>query len=159
LKPADRKTRLISAGVLVWRRRPELDFLLGHPGGPYWMKKDNGAWTIPKGLVEQGHDLEATAQREFFEETGLKISGDLIALAPVKSTGGKILYALAIQADLDLSGFVSNPFTIEWPPRSGRMAEFPEIDRIGYFSYADALIKVTGYQRPLLEETRRRFGQ
>jgi predicted NUDIX family NTP pyrophosphohydrolase len=147
-----RKSRLVSAGLLAWRRRADAEFLLGHPGGPYWKKKDDGAWSIPKGLVEPGHDLEATARREFLEETGLAIAGDLVALSPVTSAGGKILHAFAVEADLDLSAFASNSFSIEWPPRSGRMAEFPEIDRIGYFSYDEALKKINKYQRPLIEE-------
>jgi predicted NUDIX family NTP pyrophosphohydrolase len=147
-----RKSRLISAGLLAWRARASPEFLLGHPGGPYWKKKDDGAWSIPKGLVEPGHDLEPTARREFFEETGLAIAADLVALSPVKSAGGKILHAFAVEADLDLSAFVSNTFSIEWPPRSGRAAEFPEIDRIGYFSYDEAVVKINKYQRPLLEE-------
>jgi len=154
-----RRAAAVSAGILVWRRRAGTEYLLAHPGGPYWTKKDDGAWTVPKGLVEPGHDLEATARREFTEETGLGISGDLIALRPVKSAGGKTLHIFAVEADLDLSAFRSNLFTIEWPPRSGRMQDFPEIDRIGYFSYADALVKITRYQRPLIEEADRAVGR
>jgi predicted NUDIX family NTP pyrophosphohydrolase len=146
----------ISAGILVWRRRTEAEFLLAHPGGPFWAKKDDGAWTIPKGLVESGHDVKATAKREFLEETGLAISGDLVALDPVKSAGGKILHAFAVEADLDLAAFSSNSFSIEWPPRSGRLSDFPEIDRVEYFRFADAMIKILGYQRPLIEQVQSR---
>jgi predicted NUDIX family NTP pyrophosphohydrolase len=155
---AKHRPKAVSAGLLVWRRRTEPEYLLAHPGGPYWIKKDDGAWTIPKGLVEPGHDLEMTARREFNEETGLDISGELVALTPVKSTAGKILYAFAVEADLDLASFSSNSFTMEWPPRSRRMQDFPEIDRLGYFDYATALAKINGYQRPLLDELRVKLG-
>ncbi len=154
LNAKKRKSPLVSAGLLVWRRRAAPEFLLGHPGGPYWAKKDDGAWSIPKGLVEPGHDLEATARREFREETGLAVAGALVPLTPVKSAGGKILHAFAVEADLDLTAFASNSFSIEWPPRSGRRAEFPEIDRVAYFSCDEALVKITTYQRPLLEQAR-----
>jgi predicted NUDIX family NTP pyrophosphohydrolase len=149
--------RIVSAGLLVWRRSSEREYLLAHPGGPYWAKKDDGAWTIPKGLVEPSHDLEATAKREFLEETGISVSGDLVALNPVKAAGGKIVHAFAVEADLKLDAFASNAFTIEWPPRSGRNVSFPEIDRISYFGYADALLKIISYQRPLIEQAHDRF--
>lgn len=157
LRSAKPRKSIVSAGILVWRRRAEPEFLLAHPGGPFWAKKDDGAWTIPKGLIEPGHDVKATARREFLEETGLDISGDLVALDPVKSAGGKILHAYAVEADLDLAAFSSNSFRIEWPPRSGRMSDFPEIDRVGYFRLADALIKIIAYQRPLIEQVQSRF--
>jgi predicted NUDIX family NTP pyrophosphohydrolase len=142
----------VSAGLLVWRVRGVPEFLLAHPGGPYWAKKDDGAWTIPKGMVDPGDELLQTAQREFREETGLIIDGDAIPLAPVIQTSGKTVHGFAIEADLDLAGFRSEDFEMEWPPRSGRMKKFPEIDRVGYFGYAQALEKIIGYQRPLIEE-------
>jgi predicted NUDIX family NTP pyrophosphohydrolase len=149
----------ISAGLLVFRRDPEtLEILLAHPGGPFWAKKDDGAWTIPKGLVEGGADLLATAQREFTEETNLRADGPFIALTPVKQKSGKLVHAFALEADLDLESFASNTFEMEWPPRSQRRQSFPEIDRIAYFTLTVAMTKIIAYQRPLLEELPRRLG-
>src|SRR5215472_12301929 len=112
-----RKTE-ISAGLLVFRRTPRLEVLLGHPGGPFWARKDDGAWSIPKGLVEDGADLLATAQREFAEETGLVAEGTVTVLAPVRQKSCKLVHAFALEADLDLENFVSNTFEIVWPPKS-----------------------------------------
>ena len=142
----------ISAGLLAFRRRPDLEVLLAHPGGPFWAKKDDGAWTIPKGLAEAEADLLATAQREFNEETNLSTDGPFIALTPVKQKSGKLVQAWAFEADLDLASFASNTFDMEWPPRSGRRQSFPEIDRIAYFSLPAAMVKIIEYQRPLLRE-------
>jgi predicted NUDIX family NTP pyrophosphohydrolase len=153
-----RRSKDISAGLLVFRRRNGLEVLLAHPGGPFWAKKDDGAWTIPKGLVEPGDDLLATARREFAEETNLAAGGDFIALHPVKQKSGKEVHAFVIEADLDLTGFASNTFEIEWPPRSGRRQHFPEIDRVAYFAPPIAMVKILAYQRPLLDEVNRRFG-
>jgi predicted NUDIX family NTP pyrophosphohydrolase len=151
------RTAEMSAGLVVFRRVNELEVLLGHPGGPYWVNKDDGAWTIPKGLVEPGDDLVATARREFTEETNLVAQGDLIALAPVKLKSGKTVHAFAIEADFDLRQFASNSFEIEWPPKSGRRKSFPEIDRIAYFALADAMTKIVTYQQPLLRELEQRL--
>ncbi len=148
----------ISAGLLVFRRTDDLEVLLGHPGGPFWAKKDTSAWTIPKGLVERGDDLLATARREFAEETNLVAEGDFFALTPVKQRSGKIVHAFAIEADLDLAPFASNTFEIEWPPRSGRRKSFPEIDRIAYFALPVALTKILAYQRPFLADLEKRLG-
>ncbi|HUC51536.1 MAG TPA: NUDIX domain-containing protein [Xanthobacteraceae bacterium] len=148
----------ISAGLLVFRRVNETEVLLGHPGGPFWAKKDDGAWTIPKGLVEPGDDLLATARREFAEETNLVAQGDFLALAPVKQSSGKTVYAFALHADLDLSSFASNTFEIEWPPRSGRRKSFPEIDRIAYVALPAAMTKIIAYQKPLLIELAERLA-
>ncbi len=153
----------ISAGLLVFRRLNDLGanglgVLLGHPGGPFWAKKDAGAWTIPKGLVERGDDLLATARREFVEETSLVAEGDFFALTPVKQRSGKIVHAFAIETDLDLSPFASNTFEIEWPPRSGRRKSFPEIDRIAYFALPVAMTKILAYQRLFLAELEQRLG-
>jgi predicted NUDIX family NTP pyrophosphohydrolase len=153
-----RRSKDISAGLLVFRRRNGLEVLLAHPGGPFWAKKDDGVWTIPKGLVEPGDDLLATARREFAEETNLAAGGDFIALHPVKQKSGKEVHAFVIEADLDLTGFASNTFDIEWPPKSGRRQHFPEIDRIAYFALPTAMVKILAYQRPLLDEINRRFG-
>jgi predicted NUDIX family NTP pyrophosphohydrolase len=147
----------VSAGLLVWRMRGAPEFLLAHPGGPYWAKKDDGAWTIPKGLVDADDELLATARREFLEETGLRVEGEPEPLHPVMQTSGKTVHGFAVAGDLDLSGFRSETFEMEWPPRSGRTRTFPEIDRIGYFGYAAALDKIIGYQRPFLEELHERI--
>jgi predicted NUDIX family NTP pyrophosphohydrolase len=142
----------ISAGLLVFRRRAELEVLLAHPGGPFWAKKDDGAWTIPKGVVETGADLLATAQREFTEETNLPADGPFLALMPAKQKSGKLVHAFACEADLDLATFASNTFEMEWPPRSNQRRSFPEIDRIAYFALPEAMTKIIGYQQPFLRE-------
>jgi predicted NUDIX family NTP pyrophosphohydrolase len=148
----------ISAGLLAFRRRNGLEVLLAHPGGPFWAKKDAGAWTIPKGLAEPGAALIETARREFTEETNLAPMGELIELSPVLQKSGKIVHAWAVEADLDLTQFASNTFEIEWPPKSGRRQAFPEIDRIAYFGMPAAMEKILTYQRPLLIELERRFA-
>jgi predicted NUDIX family NTP pyrophosphohydrolase len=142
----------ISAGLLVFRHRAELEVLLAHPGGPFWAKKDDGAWTIPKGVVEADADLLATAQREFTEETNLRADGPFLALAPAKQKSGKLVHAFAFEADLDLATFASNTFEMEWPPRSRQRRSFPEIDRIAYFALPAAMTKIIGYQQPFLRE-------
>jgi predicted NUDIX family NTP pyrophosphohydrolase len=152
------RARQVSAGVLAFRCRPELEVLLAHPGGPFWAKKDAGAWTIPKGLVEPGDELIAAARREFTEETSLVAQGDMIELAPVVQKSGKIVQAFALEADFDISQFVSNTFALEWPPKSGRQQSFPEIDRIAYFTLPMAKQKIIAYQLPLLAELERRIG-
>jgi predicted NUDIX family NTP pyrophosphohydrolase len=165
--PRRPSTRLagISAGLLVFRRVNELEVLLGHPGGPFWAKKDDGAWSIPKGQVEgavERSDRLATALREFAEETNLAVESAAldacIALAPVKQRNGKIVHAFAVEADLDLSPFASNTFEIEWPPKSGRRQSFPEIDRVAYFALPAAMKKIISYQRPFLLELEKRLG-
>jgi predicted NUDIX family NTP pyrophosphohydrolase len=148
----------ISAGLLAFRRRAELEVLLAHPGGPFWAKKDDGAWTIPKGLAEPGADLVATARREFAEETNLPAGKNLVPLAPVQQKSGKSVYAWAFEADLDLAAFGSNTFDMEWPPKSGRRQSFPEIDRIAYFALPTAMVKIISYQQPLLRELQQRIG-
>ncbi|MGB6319918.1 MAG: NUDIX domain-containing protein [Xanthobacteraceae bacterium] len=153
-----RRTKETSAGLLAYRRKNGLEVLLAHPGGPFWAKKDDGVWTIPKGLVEPGDDLIAAARREFAEETNLPADDKLIALAPTHQKSGKAVHAFAFEADFDLARFASNEFQIEWPPRSGRQQSFPEIDRIAYFALPIAKVKILLYQRPLLEELERRFG-
>lgn len=153
-----RRSAEVSAGLLAFRRREALEVLLAHPGGPFWARKDNGAWTIPKGIAEAGAELLETAQREFTEETNLVAAGDFIALTPVKQRSGKVVHAWAIEADFDLSTFASNSFEIEWPPKSGRRQRFAEIDRIAYFTLPVAMIKIIGYQQPLLRELERRLG-
>jgi predicted NUDIX family NTP pyrophosphohydrolase len=147
-----RGTAAISAGLLAFRRRAEIEVLLAHPGGPFWAKKDDGVWTIPKGLIEGGGEPLATARREFTEETNLVAASELIPLAPVKQKSGKIVHAWAFEADFDLAKFASNTFEIEWPPKSGKWKNFPEIDRVGYFTLSAAMTKILAYQQPLLLE-------
>ena len=141
----------VSAGVLVYRRAGDLEVLLAHPGGPFWAKKDAGVWTIPKGLVESG-DLITNARREFAEETGLKVAGPFVPLKPVKQRSGKVVHAFATEADLDLAPSRSNRFEIEWPPRSGKIKRFPEVDRVAYFDIETAMTKILAYQLPFLRE-------
>lgn len=146
------RSREISAGLLIYRRKPALEVLLAHPGGPFWAKKDAAAWTIPKGLVEADSDLLACARREFAEETSLQVSGEFLPLVPVRQKSGKLVHAFAIEADPDLAPFRSNDFELEWPPRSGRKQRFPEIDRIAWFDLPTAAKKMHAYQVPLLDE-------
>jgi predicted NUDIX family NTP pyrophosphohydrolase len=151
------RIREISAGLLAFRRKDGLEALLAHPGGPFWARKDDGVWTIPKGLVEPGDDLVAAARREFNEETNLTASGELMALAPVNQKSGKTVHAFAFEADFDLTRFASNAFEIEWPPKSGRRQSFPEIDRVAYFVLPVAMVKILPYQQPLLRELEQRL--
>jgi predicted NUDIX family NTP pyrophosphohydrolase len=151
------RAKQISAGILACRRRPEFEVLLAHPGGPFWAKKDAGAWTIPKGLVETGDELIAAAQREFTEETNLVVNGEMVELTPVAQKSGKLVHAFALEMDFDLSHFASNTFAMEWPPKSGRRQNFAEIDRIAYFALPMAHLKIIAYQLPLLAELERRF--
>lgn len=141
-----------SGGLLAFRRHREVELFLAHPGGPYWAKRDDGAWTIPKGVADPGVDLLTTAQREFREETGFLAAGPFIPLKPVKQRNGKTVHAWAFEGDFDPDRFASNTFQMEWPPRSGWMQEFPEIDRVGWFSRAAALTKIIAYQRPFVLE-------
>ena len=147
----------ISAGLLAFRRRDEIEFLLAHPGGPFWARKDAGAWTIPKGMVRPD-DLLTGALREFNEETGLTAEGPFMPLKPVRQKSGKTVHGFAFEADLDLTKFESNLFEMEWPPRSGRRQEFPEIDRIGWFGAREAMEKIIAYQRPLLVELQEKLS-
>jgi len=141
-----------SAGILMFRRRDgAVGLLLVHPGGPYWAKKDEGAWSIPKGLFEEGEDALAAARREFAEETGARPAGPFIELGVFKQPSGKRVFAWAIEGEFDLAAFASESFAMEWPPRSGRMQEFPEADRAGWFSHDEARVKITRGQRPIIE--------
>ncbi|HEY3949206.1 NUDIX domain-containing protein [Phenylobacterium sp.] len=144
----------ISAGVLAWRRTAagDVEFLLVHPGGPFWAKKDEAAWSIPKGLVEAGEADWDAARREFAEEVGQAVDGEGQPLTPCKTAAGKTVIAFLVQADLDVNLVRSNSFQMEWPPRSGRMASFPEVDRAQWFDPKTALWKVHKGQRPILSE-------
>jgi predicted NUDIX family NTP pyrophosphohydrolase len=140
-----------SAGILLFRKRPEgVQVLLVHPGGPFWARKDAGAWSIPKGLTNEGEDLLAAAKREFLEETGMAIEGEFLDLGAHKQPGGKTIVAWALEGDFDPASLTSNTFAMEWPPRSGRMAEFPEVDRAAWHSIDEALKKVNKGQTPII---------
>jgi predicted NUDIX family NTP pyrophosphohydrolase len=141
-----------SAGLLMFRRRDgTLEVLLVHPGGPFWAKKDLGAWTIPKGELEKGEDPLATARREFQEETGMAPSGPFHALGSIKQKAGKIVHAWAFEGDIAAETIKSNTVKVEWPPRSGRWSEFPEVDRAEWFRIDDARRRLNPAQVPFLD--------
>jgi predicted NUDIX family NTP pyrophosphohydrolase len=149
----------ISAGLLLYRRRgAALEVLLVHPGGPFWAKKDEGAWSIPKGEAAPGEDLLTRARREFAEETGFAVEGAFQPLTPVRQAGGKAVHAWALKGDIDTAALRSNRFTLEWPPRSGRVQEFPEVDRGEWFALPAARRKINKGQLPLLDEIERLVG-
>jgi len=142
-----------SAGILLYRRPgAHAEVLLVHPGGPFWSKKDLGAWFIPKGELEGEEDPLAAARREFREELGSEPpSGEPLELGFVKSKSGKLIFAWGLEGDLDLTTVHSNTFTLEWPPRSGKMQQFPEVDRTSFFSLTEAAVKLHAAELPLLE--------
>ncbi len=142
-----------SAGLLMYRRRDTaVEVLLVHPGGPFWAKKDYGAWSLPKGVIDPGEDELLAAIREFEEETGFSAEGEFVALTPRRQPSGKIIYAWAIEGDCDPSRMKSNTFTMEWPPQSGKMGEFPEADRIEWFDLESAKLKIIRGQKGFIEE-------
>lgn len=145
-----------SAGILLYRRRgTQAEVLLVHPGGPFWSKKDDGAWFIPKGELEEGEEPVQAARREFREELGSDPPpGELLELGTVKNKSGKLIYAFALEGELDLAAFKSSTFSLEWPPRSGKMREFPEVDRAAFFALPDAQPKLHLAEVPLLERLR-----
>ncbi len=150
----------LSAGILMYRRRGGvLEVFLVHPGGPFWARKDAGAWSIPKGEYGPAEDPLAAARREFQEETGFTVDGEFRALNPLKQPSGKIISAWAVAGDLDPGAVRSNTFTLEWPPRSGRQQEFPEVDRAAWFTLAAAREKIIQGQAGFLEELRRLLGE
>ena len=142
----------ISAGLLVYRRANDLEVLLAHPGGPFFTRKDDGYWSVPKGEIEPGEDLLAAAIREFKEETGVTPRGEFIELGAIKQKGGKIVHAWAFPGEWDEARpLQSNTFELEWPPRSGKIQRFPEIDRAGFFSIPNARQKLKEAQHPFLD--------
>jgi predicted NUDIX family NTP pyrophosphohydrolase len=148
-----------SAGLLMYRRRSgALQVLLVHPGGPFWTKRDLGAWTIPKGEVAQGEDPLATARREFEEETSLRANGPFLPLGSVTQKAGKVVHAWAFEGDCDPALVESNTFEVEWPPRSGKWRSFPEVDRAEWFSLEDARVKLNAAQTSLLDALVRLAG-
>lgn len=145
-----------SAGLVLYRRQAgALQVLLVHPGGPFWAGKDDGVWSIPKGELQGDEDPLQAARREVEEEIGAAPAGEFIPLAPVRQSGGKVVYGWAVAADVDPAAIKSNTFRMKWPPRSGREQEFPEIDRAAWFDLDVAARKILKGQLPLLEELRR----
>ena len=143
----------VSAGLLMYRiHDAKLQVLLAHPGGPFYRNKDEGVWTIPKGEINPEEDLQDAAKREFEEETGLKPTGQFLALKPIRQKGGKIVHAWAFQGDCDPTAIVSNTFSMEWPPKSGRQVEVPEIDRADFFDVDAARRKINAAQMAFVEE-------
>jgi predicted NUDIX family NTP pyrophosphohydrolase len=141
-----------SAGLILYRRREDgVEVFLVHPGGPFWAKKDAGAWSIPKGEYEEGEESLDVARREFFEETGFAVDGDFREVGSVRQDGGKQVTAWAVEGECDPALLRSNVFELEWPPRSGRVQEFPEVDKGGWFSLAAAREKILKGQVGLLE--------
>jgi predicted NUDIX family NTP pyrophosphohydrolase len=148
----------ISAGILLYRRSPALELFLVHPGGPYWAKKDDAAWSIPKGEIDADEDPETAAWREFAEEVGPLPAGVLLPLGEFKQSGGKVVVAYALEGEFDPAELRSNTIEIEWPPRSGRKLTIPEVDRAAWFTPDDARAKLHLGQRPIVDTLLRRLG-
>ena len=148
-----------SAGLLLFRRAGDVpEIFLVHPGGPFWAKKDEGAWSIPKGLYEEGENPLVAAKREFSEETSFSVDGEFMELGEFKQPSGKLISAWAIESDCDPADLKSNHFSMEWPPKSGRTAEFPEVDRAAWFRPREALQKIIKGQMPIVEKLFQRLG-
>jgi predicted NUDIX family NTP pyrophosphohydrolase len=140
-----------SAGIILFRKiRRQAQLLLVHPGGPFWAKKDDGSWSIPKGLYDESEDPLVAAKRELREETGIIAEGKFLELGTFKQPGGKMIVAWAIESDFDSANLVSNTFLLEWPPKSGKHANFSEVDRASWFSITEAMNKITKGQHPIL---------
>lgn len=140
-----------SAGVLLFRKsRDGLEVLLVHPGGPFWKNKDEGAWSIPKGELEETEDAQAAARRELWEETGIVVAGPLMELGTFRQPSGKLVSAWAVEGDFDPNQLKSNSCWVEWPPKSGRSIEVPEVDRVAWFSLDEAMAKLTRGQVPII---------
>ena len=140
-----------SAGLLLYRRNEHgLEVFLVHPGGPHWSKKDHGAWSIPKGEYTDAEDPLAAARREFLEETGFVADGIFVALGSIRQTGGKVVSVWALEGDCDPRKLSSNLCQLQWPPRSGKTIEFPEVDRGDWFSIRDAKDRILASQAPML---------
>ena len=146
-------TKKLSAGILLYRKRDDaIEVFLVHPGGPFWAKKDDGAWSIPKGEYVEGEDPLTVAKREFHEETGSQVSGDFLPLTPLKQPSGKMITAWAVEGEVDPASLRSNTFSIEWPPKSGKLKEFPEVDRGMWCDLSTAYRKLLAGQRPFLDQ-------
>ena len=145
----------LSAGILLYRwRGNNVKVFLVHPGGPYWAGKDDGVWSIPKGLCVEGEDALATARREFEEETGTPVTGSFHMLTPLIQPSGKVVTAWAVEGDLDPATVRSNTFSLEWPPHFGTQQDFPEVDRGDWFDLPTASVKLTPGQRGFLDQLR-----
>lgn len=145
------RTRM-SAGILLFRRRAAvLEVFLAHPGGPFWARRDDGVWTVPKGLVDPGEEPLSAARREFEEETGFPIDGEFLSLGAIRMKSGKSVAVWAVAGDVDAAAIRSNTVAIEWPPRSGRVREYPEVDRCAWFDVPSARRKLHPAQQPLLD--------
>ena len=141
-----------SAGILMYRRVPDgIEVLLVHPGGPFWAKKDAGAWSVPKGEFDAGEDAEAAARREFREEMGCDVAGELLPLGSIRQKNGKEVFAWAVERDFDCATLRSNTVSIEWPPRSGRRVDIPEVDRAEWFTPEQARVKMHTGQPELVD--------
>ena len=148
-----------SAGILLYRRgERNLEVFLVHPGGPFWARKDLGAWSIPKGEYADGEDALVAARREFHEETGFAIEGDFVALGTIRQAGGKLVSVWTLEGDCDPARLTSNRFQIEWPPRSGVMKEFPEVDRGAWFTVDEARERLLASQKPILDRLLEKVG-
>jgi predicted NUDIX family NTP pyrophosphohydrolase len=148
-----------SAGIVMFRwRQRTAEFLLVHPGGPFWAKKDVGAWSIPKGLFEGDEDALSAAKREFEEETGYRPDGPFVELGSFRQPGGKTIWAWAAEGECDLATFRSNTFAMEWPPKSGRIQQFPEVDRAGWFGAPEAVLKISKGQVAIIEVLLSKLG-
>ncbi len=142
-----------SAGIVLYRLAGRTwEVLLVHPGGPFWARKDDGAWSIPKGEYEAGEDPATVARREFSEETGYDITGAGHPLTPLPQPSGKVISAWAVEGDVDAASIRSNTFSVEWPPKSGRRQVFPEVDRAMWYDFATARVKLAPGQRPFIDQ-------
>lgn len=149
-----------SAGILLYKRSQKgLEVFLVHPGGPYWQKKDDGVWSIPKGEFHKGENPLDAARREFHEETGFDVSGPFVELTPLIQPSGKIVYAWAVEGDIDAASIKSNTFPLQWPPRSGKWIQCPEVDRGGWFTIDQARNKLAPGQRGFLDELQRKLNK
>ncbi|MCA6116170.1 NUDIX domain-containing protein [Bradyrhizobium sp. WSM 1738] len=144
-----------SAGILMYRQKIALEVLLVHPGGPFWRSRDLGAWSIPKGELDGKEDPEVAARREFAEELGIEVSGSLQSLGQVRQRGGKTVWGYALEGELDTSCIRCNEVSMEWPPRSGRTINFPEVDRAAWFTLPIAKEKILAGQQPFLDRLER----
>ena len=144
--------------MLYQRSEGRIEVLLVHPGGPFWRNKDEGAWSIPKGLCDEGEDPLTSARREFEEETGHRPSGEFVPLGEFKQPGGKLVLAYSVEGSFDPSALTSNLFSIEWPPKSGTLKEFPEVDRAAWFTPDEARRKLVRGQVPILETLLRQLA-
>lgn len=148
-----------TAGILLYRYSNGMpEFFLVHPGGPFWSRKDIGAWSVPKGELNENEDVLLAAKREFEEETSIKVDGEFIELKAVKGSNGKTIRIFALQHDVDPSLVKSNLFSMEWPAKSGKFREFPEVDRGGWFSFEEAVVKINKHQVPVLQELKEKIS-